>query len=158
MSAKPVRNCCSRSARPSALSDISSHGAGASCSVHTASAIDTAASAEKIVARPASAAAAPSTGPNIAPNTAAPIAFPSAWPRRSRGVAAMSHGSAPDHMKPPLNPCSRRAPKSIQKSFAKPKPRLAAPMSASPSKTARRGPNHDAATPPEMPPTSAPVA
>ena len=52
----------------------------------------------------------------------------------------MSHVSAPAQASEPPTPCAKREIPSVQASPAKPKARLAMPMSAMPMSMARRGP------------------
>ena len=154
----PPTKRLSRSARPMAASDGTSGGTDSRRSVQTASTTESPASAVKTTSRPTSTAIAPTTGPSSAPNTAAPMAVPITSPRRALGVAASSQAKAPAHVKPLPTPCRKRAPASGQKPWANAKPRLARPMSARPTRTARRGPSRAAAAPPGSPPTSAPAA
>ena len=122
-----------------AASDGTSGGTDSRRSVQTASTTESPASAVKTTSRPTSTAAAPTTGPSSAPKTAAPMAVPITSPRRPLGVAASSQAKAPAHVKPLPTPCRKRAPASGQKPWANAKPRLARPMSARPTRTARRG-------------------
>ena len=71
---------------------------------------------------------------------AEPIAVPSISPRRVTGEAAISQVRAPAQASEPPTPWAKRAIPSDHASPAKPKPRLATPMSATPMRRARRGP------------------
>ena len=82
---------------------------------------------------PMPSAKAPTAGPSSAPKIAAPIAVPSISPRRSRGVPATSHASAPAQERALPKPCASLAIPSSAEEPAKPKAALATAMSSSPA-------------------------
>ena len=106
---------------------------------------------------PASSAIPPNTGPNTAPNTAAPNAVPIISPRRSRGAEVEIQASAAAQVAVLEMPWTNRAAPSVAALSAAAKVRLATERRTSPPTTARFGPNRADASPPGMPPNSAPA-
>ena len=107
---------------------------------------------------PTASATAPNMGPRMAPRTAAPNAVPSSSPRRSRGVATVSQASAPAHVVVLEMPWTNRASPSAQGPSASANAKLDAASRVSPATTAIFGPRRAAASPPGIPPSSAPGA
>ena len=114
--------------------------------------------ATKVGRTPATVATAPSAGPSSDPKTAAPITVPISVPRRLGGPAATTHASAPAHENALPTPWANRAAPSAVTSLARPKPRLAAAVRATPTRTAGRGPKREAASPPGTDAASTPAA
>jgi hypothetical protein len=102
-------------------------------------------------------ATAPNMGPRIAPKTAAPNAVPISSPRRLRGVATVSQARAPAQVVVLEKPWASRASPIPQGPSARAKAKLESASSTSPATTATLGPQRMAASPPGMPPKSAPI-
>ena len=107
---------------------------------------------------PTTVASAPSAGPSSAPKTAAPIAVPISAPRRPGWADPTSQASAPAHENALPKPCASRAAPSAHTLVASPKPRLAAAVKATPTRTARLAPKREAANPPGTEAASTPTA
>ena len=102
-------------------------------------------------------ATAPNMGPRMAPKTAAPKAVPISSPRRSRGVATVSQAKAPAQVVVLEAPWTNRASPSAQGPSAAANAKLDAASSMRPATTATFGPQRAAASPPGIPPSSAPA-
>ncbi len=112
---------------------------------------------EKAASTLTSSATPPNAGPRTAPKIAAPNAVPIASPRRSRGATAEIQASAPAHVAVLAIPWTNRAPPSVSALSAAANAKLETERRMSPPTTARFGPNREAASPPGMPPRSAPA-
>ena len=104
-----------------------------------------------------SSATPPNAGPRTAPKIAAPNAVPIASPRRSRGAVTEIHASAPAQVAVLATPWTNRAPPSATALSAAANAKLETERRTRPPITARFGPNREAASPPGMPPKSAPA-
>ena len=111
----------------------------------------------KDVPIPTVSATAPNIGPRMAPKTAAPNAVPISSPRRSRGVATVSQASAPAQVVVLEAPWTKRASPSAHGPSAAAKAKLEAARRKRPVTTAVFGPQRRAASPPGIPPRSAPA-
>jgi hypothetical protein len=98
------------------------------------------------------------SGPTSAPATAVPSAVPITEPRRSAGAVVISQVSAPDQIRAPETPCTKRAASSSPISSAKPKTALEPPSSSRPAITVRRGPSRVATRPAGSEASSVPAA
>ena len=157
LSQSPPRKLRSAKARRTALGACASGAAAGRVAAQTASAAAIAPTVLNATRMPTASATAPNMGPRMAPRTAAPNAVPSSSPRRSRGVATVSQASAPAHVVVLETPWTNRASPSAQGPSASANAKLDAASSVSPATTAIFGPRRAAASPPGIPPSSAPA-
>ena len=157
LSQSPPRKLRSARARRTALGACSSGAAAGRVAAQTASTAVTAPTVLNASRMPTASATAPNIGPRMAPRTAAPNAVPSNSPRRSRGVATVSQAIAPAQVVVLEAPWTKRASPSAQGPSATANAKLDAASSASPATTATFGPLRAAASPPGIPPRSAPA-
>ncbi len=131
--------------RPSApttsakLSRVRVPGSGSPAAI-TPSTSESARTLPKIHSVPTLSASAPSGGPSSAPAIPMPKSVPITVPRLSPLSASITQVSAPAQVMAPATPWVKRAPSSSAAESARPKVRLEAPISASPTSTVVRGP------------------
>ena len=114
--------------------------------------------APKAATSPTTEAIPPSTGPNRAPTIAAAIAEPIIWPRRAAGVSLISHVSPAVQAKALPTPCVNRATSRTTIESPSAKTKVVTATIPRPKIAVGRAPYRATASPPGIPPASAPSA